>query len=98
MKTEYLQAAYAVSVTSIILGLVLIFSSVSRGQSIASSEIQRNDGMMDTAQYNMIYKAGINQFLVLGGLFAGSGLLIAILVSFALLLRSTPIVEEDVHV
>ena len=98
MKSEYLQAAYVVSIISIILGLVLIFSSVSRGQSIASSESQRNDGMMDTAQYNTIYEAGINQFLVLGGLFAGSGLLIAILVSFALLLRSTPVVEEDAHV
>ena len=98
MKKEYLIFAYAVSAISIIVGLLLIFNSVSRGQSTAAAEMYRNDGMMDTNQYNMIFEAGINQFLVLGGIFAGSGLLIAILISFVLLLQSKPVLKEDLHV
>lgn len=98
MKSEYLQATYAISIISIIVGLVLIFNSGSRGQSVATAELTRQFNSMDPAQYNMLYEAGINQFLVLGGIFTGSGLLIGILVSFALLLKSKPVVEEDVHV
>ena len=99
MNKNYLIFTYAISAIGVIIGLLMIFNSVSRGQSLAHGEILRNGGSMDTAQYNMVYEAGINQFLVLGGIFAGGGLLIAILLSYTLLLRSKPVLEEeDVHV
>ncbi|MFD1031637.1 hypothetical protein [Metaplanococcus flavidus] len=98
MNKDYLRFTYAISTASLIIGLVMIFNSVSRGQSLADAEINRQFGSMDTDQYNMVYEAGINQFLVLGGIFAGSGLLIAILVSFVLLLKSKPAIEEELHV
>ncbi|XKE94701.1 hypothetical protein LG326_16270 [Metaplanococcus flavidus] len=98
MNKNYLTFAYAISGISIIIGLLMIFNSGSRGQSLASAEINRNDGMMDTAQYNMIYEAGINQFLILGGILTGFGLLMTCVLSFVLLLRSKPEAEEELHV
>ncbi|WP_341201018.1 hypothetical protein [Planomicrobium okeanokoites] len=98
MNKNYLTFAYAISGISIIIGLLMIFSSGSRGQSLASAEINRNDGMMDTDQYNMIYEAGINQFLILGGILTGFGLLMTCVLSFVLLLRSKPETEEELHV
>ncbi|WP_084243535.1 hypothetical protein [Planomicrobium okeanokoites] len=98
MNKNYLTFAYAISGISIIIGLLMIFNSGSRGQSLASAEINRNDGMMDTAQYNMIYEAGINQFLILGGILMGFGLLMTCVLSFVLLLRSKPEAEEELHV
>ncbi|WP_422124596.1 hypothetical protein DHX103_07200 [Planococcus sp. X10-3] len=99
MNKDYLRFSYAISAISVIIGLLLIFNSVSRGQALASAEINRQFGSMDTDQYNMVFEAGINQFLVLGGIFAGSGLLIAVLLSYTLLLRSKrDLEEEDVHV
>lgn len=98
MNKNYLTFAYAISGISIIIGLLMIFNSGSRGQSLASAEINRNDGMMDTAQYNMIYEAGINQYLILGGILTGFGLLMTCVLSFVLLLRSKPEAEEELHV
>ncbi|WP_281863308.1 hypothetical protein [Planomicrobium okeanokoites] len=98
MNKNYLTFAYAISGISIIIGLLMIFNSGSRGQSLASAEINRNDGMMDTDQYNMIYEAGINQFLILGGILMGCGLMMTCILSFALLLRSKPEAEEELHV
>ncbi|MFC3212536.1 hypothetical protein [Planomicrobium okeanokoites] len=98
MNKNYLTFAYAISGISIIIGLLMIFNSGSRGQSLASAEINRNDGMMDTAQYNMSYEAGINQFLILGGILMGFGLLMTCVLSFVLLLRSKPEAEEELHV
>ncbi len=98
MNKNYLTFAYAISGISIVIGLLMIFNSGSRGQSLASAEINRNDGMMDTDQYNMIYEAGINQFLILGGILTGFGLLMTCVLSFVLLLRSKPEAEEELHV
>ncbi|WP_033540994.1 hypothetical protein [Planococcus sp. CAU13] len=97
MNGIYVRAAYAISIIALIIGLLMIFNSSSRGQSLASAESLRNGGMMDTNQYNLIYEAGINQFLILGGIFTGSGLLIAILVSFTLLIKSKPFAEEEIR-
>jgi len=97
MNVNYVRVAYAISMAALIIGLLMIFNSSSRGQSLASAESIRNGGMMDTSQYNMIYEAGIHQFLILGGILTGSGLLIAILVSFTLLIKSKPLAEEDIH-
>lgn len=98
MNKNYLTFTYAISGISIIIGLLMIFNSGSRGESLATSEITGNGGMMDTAQYNMIYEAGINQFLVLGGILMGIGLLMTCLLSFVLLLRSKPEAQEELHV
>lgn len=95
MNVNYLRAAYAISIAFLIIGLMMILNSSSRGQSLASAESLRNGGMMDTGEYYLLVEAGINQFLVLGGIFAGSGLLIAILVSFVLLIKSKPLQEEE---
>lgn len=96
MNVNYFRAAYAISTASLIIGLMMILNSSSRGHSLASAEIQRND-MMDTGEYNLLIEAGINQFLVLGGIFAASGLLIAILASFVLLIKSKPLQEDELH-
>lgn len=98
MNSNYFRVAYAISMISVVIGLVMIFTSGSRGQSVAEAELTRQFGGMDSTQYNMIYEAGINQFLVLGGIFTGSGLLIAILVSFVLLIKSKPLPEEELNV
>lgn len=98
MNKNYLTFTYAISGISIIIGLLMIFNSGSRGQSVAAAELTRQFNSMDTAQYNMIYAAGINQFLVLGGILLGSGLLMVCLLSFVLLLRSKPLPEEELNV
>lgn len=98
MNKNYLTFTYAISGISIIIGLLLIFNSGSRGQSVAEAELTRQFGGMDSTQYNMIYEAGINQFLVLGGILLGSGLLMACLLSFVLLLKSKPLPEDELHV
>ncbi|QHJ69854.1 hypothetical protein [Planococcus halotolerans] len=98
MNKNYLTFTYAISGVSIIVGLLMIFNSGSRGQSLATAELNRQFNSMDTAQYNMIYESGINQFLVLGGILLGSGLLMTCMLSFVLLLRSKPEVEEKLHV
>ena len=98
MNKNYLTFTYAISGISIIIGLLMIFNSGSRGQSVADAELTRQFNSMDTAQYNMLYEAGINQFLVLGGILLGSGLLMTCLLSFVLLLKSKPEVEEELHV
>ncbi|TAA72381.1 hypothetical protein [Planococcus salinarum] len=98
MNKNYLTFTYALSGISIIIGLLMIFNSGSRGQSVAAAELTRQFNSMDTAQYNMLYEAGINQFLVLGGILLGIGLLMTCLLSFVLLLRSKPEVEDELHV
>lgn len=98
MNKNYLTFTYAISGISIIIGLLMIFNSGSRGQSVAAAELARHFNSMDTAQYNMIYEAGINQFLILGGIFTGFGLLMTCVLSFVLLLRSKPEAEEELHV
>lgn len=98
MNKNYLTFTYATSGISIIIGLILIFNSYSRGQSLAFGLARQNGGTFDPIEYNRIFDAGINQYLLLGGIFAGGGMLIAILVSFVLLLRSKPLPEEEAHV
>lgn len=95
MNKNYLTFTYAISGISIIIGLILIFNSGSRGQSAASAELDRQFGGMDGTQYNLIYEGGINQFLILGGILMGTGLLMTCLLSFVLLLRSKPLLEEE---
>ena len=98
MNSNYFRIAYAISMASLVIGLLMIFNSGSRGQSAASAELKRQFESMDTDQYNMVYEAGINQFLILGGIFTASGLLIAILVSFVLLIKSKPLPQEELNV
>jgi hypothetical protein len=71
----------------VIAGLILVFLSINFGTSLADSWVINEGGSVDTNQYNIILKSHINNFLIIGSILFGSGLLAAIYTYFSFLLR-----------
>ncbi|WHX98035.1 hypothetical protein [Neobacillus sp. DY30] len=65
----------------VIGGLVMIFSSVNLGTSVADSWLISRGGA-DTGIYQIILKGYINNFLVTGSILFGSGLMVVILIFY----------------
>jgi hypothetical protein len=56
-----------------------MFSSISLGTSLGASWLSgQEDGTADTNQYNMITETYINNFVIIGSILFGAGLLSAI--------------------
>jgi len=67
-------------VIAFIIGIMLIFSSVTIGQSIGDNAIRRNGGSMDTSRYERIIDANTLNFRTVGlvvSLVGGIGMLLS---------------------
>ncbi|MGV2940513.1 hypothetical protein AB5I83_13025 [Mesobacillus sp. LC4] len=67
-----------------LLGVILTFSSVSLGSSMADSWLASRGGA-DTAYYHLMVKSYINSFLVAGGIMLVFGLMLTSLAAFKLM-------------
>ncbi len=89
MLKEHIKGLNIISSLLAIAGLVLMFASISFGTSLGHSWLlNQEDGIADTNQYNMIVETFKNNFVIIGGILFGSGLLTAILTYFISLLFS----------
>lgn len=69
----------------VIVGLVLMFASVSFGASLGLSWlVNQEDGSADTSQYMMVIETYTNNFVIVGSILFGVGLLTAILAYFSI--------------
>lgn len=70
-----------------IAGLILMFSSISFATSLGDSWLlNQKDGVADTSHYSMIVETYKNNFVIIGSILFGAGLLTAILTYFTSLL------------
>jgi hypothetical protein len=70
-----------------IAGLILMFSSISFAVSLADSWLlDQENGMADTNRYNMMMETYKHNFVIVGSILFGGGLLTAILTYFTSLL------------
>lgn len=87
MSKDHIKAFSIISVLLIIIGFVLIFSSVSFGISISNSwlleQTEREGIGPDTSQYNIVTKTYVNNFVIVGRTLLSTGLQLAILTYFA---------------
>lgn len=67
MKQRFAIVSLGVMVATFIIGIILIFSSVSIGQRKGFEAMQRNGGHMDTSRYHMIIEANTSSYRT-GGL------------------------------
>jgi uncharacterized BrkB/YihY/UPF0761 family membrane protein len=79
MSTKLIKELSVVSVILAVAGLVLMFSSVAFGTSLADSWLlNKEGGFADTGQYTMVLKTYSNNFVIIGSLLFGTGLLSAL--------------------
>ncbi len=89
MLKEHIKGLSTISSLLAIGGLVLMFSSISIGTSLGDSWLlTQEDGVADTSQYNMIVETYKNNFVIIGSIMFGAGLLTAIFISFTSVLFS----------
>ena len=70
-----------------IAGLILMFSSISFATSLGDSWLlNQADGVADANRYNMIVETYKHNFVIIGSILFGAGLLAAILTYFTSLL------------
>jgi uncharacterized membrane protein YedE/YeeE len=65
-----------------IAGLVLMFSSIYFATSIGDSWLLDQGGIADTGQYNRVVETYKNNFVIIGSILFGTGILTAILTYF----------------
>lgn len=83
MLHAHLKGLGIISVLIAIAGLVLMFSSISFGTSLGDSWLRsQEDGVADTSQYNMIVGTYKNNFVIIGSMLFGAGLLSTIFTYF----------------
>lgn len=79
MSHEHFKGLSIFSSLIVIAGLVLMFSSISLGTSLGDSWLNRQEnGIADTSQYNMIVETYKNNFVIIGSILFGVGVLSAI--------------------
>ena len=84
MLRDHIKALNIISILLITTGFFLILSSASFGLSLGDSWLMKqSEGIADTSQYNMIVKAYINNFVIIGSILLSAGLLLAMLTYFA---------------
>lgn len=80
---EQFKALSIVSSLIVTAGLVLMFSSVSLGFSLGESWlVNQENGMVDTSQYNMVVHTYKNNFVIIGSILFGAGVLSLIFIYF----------------
>ncbi|MGD6942574.1 hypothetical protein ACQCT6_11095 [Cytobacillus gottheilii] len=79
MSHEHFKGLSIFSSIIVIAGLVLMFSSIYLGISFGDSWLFRQEnGIADTSQYNMIVETYKNNFVIMGSILFGVGVLSAI--------------------
>lgn len=90
VSKEQRKEIFIISSTLLIVGLILMFFSLSFGTSLGETWLESRpvdqEGFVDTSQYEMIVKNYINNFVVIGSILFGSGLLTGILAHFSFVL------------
>lgn len=86
MKKEHLNIVGTVSALLLILGLFLMFFSVGFGMSLGESWlISQSGGSADTNQYMMVIETYTNNFVIIGSMLFGAGLLTALFIFYSFL-------------
>lgn len=84
MLSGYIKSSSIISILLVIVGLVLMFSSISFGNSLGESWLlEQSEETADLSQYKMIVKTYINNFVIIGSILLSFGLLLAMLTYFA---------------
>ena len=79
MSHEHFKGLSIISSLIVIAGVVLMFSSISLGNSLGDSWLNsQEDGIADSNRYNMIVETYKNNFVIIGSILFGAGLLSAI--------------------
>ncbi|MDQ0246154.1 hypothetical protein J2S09_003741 [Bacillus fengqiuensis] len=87
MSNEHIKGLSIMSSLLAIAGLVLMFSSISFGTSLGDAWLlNQADGVADSNRYNMIVETYKNNFVIIGSILFGAGVLTAILSYFTSLL------------
>ncbi|HEY5562384.1 MAG TPA: hypothetical protein VIK72_11635 [Clostridiaceae bacterium] len=80
MKRKVAITWLCVMVIALAVGITLIFSSVTIGQSIGDNEVLKNGGAMDTIKYERIIDSNTSNFRTVGlviSLIGGIGMLLS---------------------
>ena len=76
---EHFKGLSIISSLIAIVGLFLMFSSISFGTSLGESWLlSQEDGIADSSRYNRIVETYKNNFVIIGSILFGAGLLSAI--------------------
>ncbi|WP_338472415.1 hypothetical protein R4Z10_06620 [Niallia sp. XMNu-256] len=85
MGKEHIKGLSIFSAILTIAGLVFMFSSVSFGTLLGDSWLLNLEGgMADTSKYNMIVKTFINNFVIIGSILFGTGILTGVFTYFTI--------------
>lgn len=87
MSNEHIKGLSIMASLLAIAGLILMFSSISFATSLGDAWLlNQADGVADTSRYNMIIETYKNNFVIIGSILFGAGVLTAILTYFTSLL------------
>lgn len=87
MLTKHSNNLLIISSLLAITGLALMFSSINFGISLGDSWLDnQEDGIYDTDQYNMVVETHKNNFIIIGSVLFGTGILTLILTYFTFIL------------
>ncbi|WP_404349119.1 hypothetical protein LG311_01970 [Sutcliffiella horikoshii] len=78
MTYEHIKELKIITAVLIIVGLGLMFLSVTFGTSIGDSWLESVGGMADTSNYERIVDTHINNFVIIGSILFGAGVLTAL--------------------
>ncbi len=80
MNKEQMKRLHIISPLLLIVGLILMFASVSLGISLGDVWLSnQNDGIADTSEYLLVVESYRNNFVIIGSVFFSIGLIIAII-------------------
>jgi hypothetical protein len=82
LSNDRIKGLSIISILLVVVGLYLMFSSVSFGTSLAESWLS-DQGGADTSKYLMVLKIYKNNFVIIGSMLLSASLLIAILTYFS---------------
>lgn len=87
MKKKMAQTSLCVMVAAFIIGLILIFSSASVGQSMGRTAMHENGGSIDTRVYERIINSNTSNFQT-------AGLVLSLVGGFGVLLSGYALYKE----
>lgn len=85
MEKEKVRAAAIVASLLAVIGLVLMFCSVTFGTYLGEAWLFSQGGMADTSDYTMATKTYIHSFLITGSIFLAAGILTGLVTYMAVL-------------
>ncbi|QFT87565.1 hypothetical protein FIU87_02775 [Bacillus sp. THAF10] len=94
MTYEHIKQFKIITSLLVVIGMGLMFLSVSFGTAIGDSWLQDQGGFANTSNYERTVETHINNFVIIGSILFGAGVLTG-LATFYLSTRSETIEERD---